>query len=223
MLKYETNEVPTGLESYYEDAGNGVFKLKVEGVVPATEYEKVKGSVKEFRDNNIKLKKTVDDLSTFEQMFKTGEFSQEKLTARIEQEALKKAAEMKAAFEERERELSDKLNGTTSRLEQIVVDKAVTEAALKHGVSETALEDVFSRAKTTFTVVDGQLTAKDGALDAKGNKLSVDGWMATLAEKAPHLFKASSGASAAKPGRPVPQETQRSAVDLISAGLAKRR
>jgi hypothetical protein len=223
MLKFETNEIPAGLESYYEDTGTGVFKLKVDGVVPVSEAEQHKSKLKEFRDTNINLKKQVEELARFEQMFKSGEFSSEKLSAKIEEQALVKAAEMKAAYEQQVAELTEKLTGTSTKLEQIVRDNAVSAAALKHGVSETALEDVHARAKAAFKVVDGELVAADGVLDAKGKALTVDGWMAALAEKAPHLFNASRGAGATKPNRPVPAVEKKSAVDLISAGLAKRR
>lgn len=222
MLKFETNEIPTGLESYYEDAGNGVFKLKVEGVVPATEHEKVKGSVKEFRDNNITLKKQVEDLARFEQMFKSGEFSSEKLNAKIEEQALTRAAEMKAAYEAQLQSLNEALSKSTGQLEHIVLTNEVSKAALKHGVSETAIEDVHARAKAAFKVVDGVLTAADGSLDAKGNKLTLEGWMTSLADKAPHLFNPSRGAAGQKPGKPIQTLERKSAIDLISAGLAKR-
>jgi hypothetical protein len=223
MLKFQTNEVPTGLEQYYEDAGDGSFRLKVEGAVPAAEVETHKAKLKEFRDTNITLKKQVDELGRFEQMFKSGEFSSEKLNAKIEEQALQKAAEMKAAYEASIAELNTKLGSTSTQLERVVVTNAVSAAALKHGVQETALDDVLARAASTFTAVDGQVAAKDGVLDAKGNKLTVDAWMASLAEKAPHLFTASRGAGAQKTGKPTIVGDKKSPVDLISAGLAKRR
>lgn len=223
MLKYQTNEIPAGLEQYYEDAGDGSFKLKVEGVVPTTEVETHKTKLKEFRDTNIALKKQVDELARFEQMFKSGEFSSDKLNQKIEEQALQRAADMKAAYEASISELNTKLGSASSHLERVVVTNAVSAAALKHGVQETALDDVLARAASTFTAVDGQISAKDGLLDAKGNKLTVDGWMATLAEKAPHLFTASRGAGAQKTGKPVIVGEKKSPVDLIAAGLAKRR
>lgn len=223
MLKYETNEVPAGLEAYYEDAGSGVFKLKVEGVVPASQLEEQKSKLKEFRENNVTLKTRVEALERFETMFKTGDFSEEKVSAKVREQAEKMAQEMKATFEEEKRQLAEQLTSTSSKLEQIVLNNAVSQAALKHGVSETALEDVFSRAKATFKVVDGELQTAEDVLDAKGNKVTLDGWMTSLAEKAPHLFNASRGAGAKKPGQPVATAERKSPVDLISAGLAKRR
>lgn len=223
MLKYETNEVPTGLDAYYEDAGNGVFRLKVEGVVPAAHLEEHKSKLKEFRDNNVALMARTEALERFEQMFKTGDFSEEKISAKVREQAEKMAQDMKVSFEEEKRQLAERLTSTSTKLEQIVLNNAVSQAALKHGVSETALEDVFARAKATFKVVDGELQAADSVLDAKGNKVTLDGWMASLAEKAPHLFNASRGAGAKKPGQSIGVTEKKSAVDLISVGLAKRR
>jgi hypothetical protein len=82
---------------------------------------------------------------------------------------------------------------------------------------------VEARARSAFRVVDGELAAADGVLDAKGKPLTLENWMATLAEKAPHLFNASRGAGASKPNRPMAQPTTLSPVDRISAALAKRR
>lgn len=223
MLKFETNEIPTGLESYYEEAGNGLFKLKVEGAIKASEAEETKTKLGEFRNTNIELKRKVEELARFETMFKTGEFSAEKLNSKIEEQALVKAAEMKAAYEAQIAELTTKLTGTSAQFENIVVNNAISAAALKHGVSETALEDVNARAKAAFKVQDGNLVAADGVLDAKGKPMTVDSWMTTLAEKAPHLFNASRGAGAQKPNRAIPALEKKSAVDLISAGMAKRR
>jgi len=223
MLKLETNEVPAGLESYYEALPTGNFKLKVEGAVPATQYEETKLKLGEFRNNNVELKKRVDQLAQFEEMFKSGEFSSEKLQQKVEALALERAASMKQSYEQQVAELTQGLEAERTRLAQIVMSDAVNKAALKHGVSETALEDVLARARGSFKVEDGQLVAADNNLDAKGNKLTLDSWMANLANSAPHLFQASRGTGAQKPGRPIPVLEKKSPVDLIAQGLAKRR
>lgn len=223
MLKFQTNEVPAGLESYYVATADGQFQLQVDGAVPATDLEKERARLKEFRDNNVALKKRVEDLSRFEQLFQSGDFSEEKLTKRIEEQALARAAEMKAAYEGQIAELNTRLGDTSGRLEQIVLSNAVTSAAVKNGVSDTALEDVLARARTAFKVVDGALQAADGVLDTKGKPLTLDVWLTSLADKAPHLFKASGGAGSFKPTtRPTTPERKQTPVDLISAALAKR-
>jgi alanyl-tRNA synthetase len=220
MLKFETNEIPAGLESYYEATDGGAFRLKVEGVVPVTEHEKVKGSVKEFRDNNIVLKQRVESLARFEELFKNGDFSEEKLSAKVTDQANKIAAEMKTTYEQQLAELQDQLSGTSKKLESVVLTDSVTKAALAHGVSETAIEDVLLRAKTSFKVVDGALTAADGVLDAKGKPLTVDSWVKSLNDKAPHLFKQSRGAGSQGPGKQM-SATEKTSMERISAGLAK--
>ena len=218
MLKLETNEVPEGLEAYYEDTGTGVFKLKVDGAVPANQHSELKTKLSEFRNTNVELKKRVEQLAAFEEMFKSGEFSSDKLQAKVEALALERASQMKAAYDEQLTTLTKTLQGEQSRLANIVMSDAVSKAALKHGVSDTAIEDVLSRARTAFKVEDGQLTAADNNLDAKGNKVTLDSWMAGLATAAPHLFQASRGTSAIKPGKPTPHL---STDEKISRGAAK--
>ena len=218
MLKLETNEVPTGLESYYEDAGNGIFKLKVEGAVPVAQLEEVKTKLGEFRNNNVELKKKVDALSQFETMFQSGEFSAEKISSKVETLALQRASEMKTALEQQIAELTNGLQSEKSRVQQIVLSDAVNKAALKHGVSETALEDVLARAKGAFKVEEGNLVPVDPNLDVKGNKPTLETWMASLATAAPHLFQGSRGTGAQKPGKPI---QQLSTDDKIRNGVAK--
>jgi hypothetical protein len=219
VLKYETNEVPEGLESHYEDAGNGVFKLKVDGVVPAAQFTEIKTKLGEFRNTNVDLKKRVDQLAQFEEMFKSGEFSSEKLQTKVEALALERAGQMKTAYDEQVAQLTQSLEAEKSRLANFVMSDAVGKMALKHGVSDTAIEDVLARARQAFKVEDGQLIAADGNLDAKGNKVTLENWMASLAATAPHLFAPSRGTGAAKTGRPVPP--QLTTDQKISKGAAQ--
>jgi hypothetical protein len=222
MLKLETDAVPSGMEQYYEDAGNGLFKLKVEGAVPVSEHEKLKAEVKEFRNNNIELKRKNESLSTFEKMFQTGDFSEEKLTAKIEAEAERKAQALKAHLEQQLSEKETALTTTTNRLSELALKTAVTTVAIPNGVRKTALDDVLARAKTAFKVVDGNIEAADGVLDAKGQKVTVESWLEVLATNAPHLFEDSSGAGAKKPDGTKGQP-EASVHERMSAGLAKLR
>jgi hypothetical protein len=203
LLKLETTEVPAELAAYYEPIEGGKFRLKVEGAVSQSALEESKSKVTEFRNSNIELKKKVDQLAQFETMFQSGDFSADKINSKVEQLALERAATMKQTFEQQIAELTDGLTKERNNLSNRVLSDEVKGAALKNGVSDTALEDVLSRARGAFKVEDGKLVAVDSNLDAKGNKPTLDSWMATLATAAPHLFQASQGTSAKKPGKPV--------------------
>lgn len=187
MLKYETTEVPQGLDEYYEKTDSG-YRLKVEGVVPADEH---KSKVNEFRDSNIQLKRKVDDLTRYEQMFQSGDLSSEKLAAKIDEQARIKAADMKAAFNREIADRDQKLNGVQAALHKTLIESTVSQAAVSHGVVDGGLSDVFNRAKSVFTVVDGELRASKIGED--GKDLTVDAWMKQLVKEASFLFAPSRG------------------------------
>ena len=216
MLKLETTEVPEEFKSLYEDAGNGVFRLKVEGAVSASEVEGNKTKLKEFRETNISLKKQLED---FSKLFGDG-ITPEKIQQKVEDLALQRAGEMKSSYEVKINELTESLTKTHTHLESVVLSDSVKAAALHNGVVDTALEDVLFRAKGSFQVVDGQLVAKEKNLDANGKPLNVDSWMKSLATSAPHLFAASKGTGAAKPAR-AESAPQMDTISRISAGLSK--
>lgn len=214
MLKFETTEVPAGLENYYESTGTG-YRLKVEGAVPVAELDEQKNKLKEFRENNIALTRKNDELARFEQMFQSGEFSSEKISAKIDEQAKLKALEIKAAYDRDIQENTEKLNGVQEALRKTLLDAAVTKAAIGHGVAESALPDVFTRAKDAFTVLDGKLKASSTSLDENGSELTVESWMKKLVKDAPHFFNSSRGSSKSSK---VIGSTQMSAIDKIRAG-----
>lgn len=219
MLNFEVTEVPEELKNYYEPVGD-VFRLKVTGVVTTSAFEEQKSKINEFRANNVELKKKVEQLSQFEQMFQSGDFSSDKINSKVETLALERAAQMKQTYEQQIKELTDGLNNERTILSSRVLSDEVKSAAMKQGVSDTAIEDVLARAKGAFKVEGGNLVAADNNLDAKGNKVTLDSWMANLAVSATHLFAASKGTGAAKPARAESVSTI-DTISRISAGLAK--
>lgn len=223
MLKYEVNEVPAGLESYYESTTTGTFKLKVEGVVPLSDFSELKNKVNEFRTTNIELKKKNEELSRFEQMFQSGDFSADKINSKVENLALERAAEMKRSYEEQLADLKSKLDTELTRASNLILQDAVTQAALKHGVQETAMEDVLARAKSSFKVEDGKLVPTSNSLDQNGNPFNLDSWMSKLSTTASHLFGPSKGTNAQKVNKPIVQAGKSDNISKISAGLNRIR
>jgi len=227
MLKYQTTDVPAGLENFYTDNGDGTFRLQVEGVVPESEVVALKAKNKEFREANIGLLKTNESLSSFEKVFGTGNVTPDGINARIETLATERATllsenAVKAAHE-RVKELETGLSTKQQKLSKLMLGEAVQKAGTKHGVVPTAFDDVLRRAESDFEVTDEGLKFRQEKLDVEGKPYTVDSWMAEQAQAAPHLFAQSQGTSAARPSKPGTATTQnsapKSASELIASGL----
>lgn len=202
MLKMITNEVPEGLNDYYEPTEGGQFKLKVEGAVPITEYESVKGKVKEFRDTNTQLLKEKTKYQDFSQLV-GGELSPEKFNEKIESLAQSRVGalteSMKNAYETKLKDLETNYGKASKKLSELVLNSEVTKVATEHGVLSSALEDVMLRANTSFTVVDGELKFKEEKLDAEGKPYNIKTWILEQKSRAPHLFAQSQGTGPTRP------------------------
>lgn len=235
-LKLIEEQVPGGLENYYEPTDDGKFRLKVEGVVEKSvvdslqnELKTLKDSNKEFRDNNLSLKRKMETVTG---LFGEGEkFDPNKLDERIEglvtPRLESKIAEYKQAKETEISQLQEKFQTTNRRLYDLILGNEVTKAATTHGVLGSALTDVSRRAQDAFDVVDGILKPKSDKLTKDGKELTVDDWMAGLRNEAPHLFERSNGTNASMNFKPIKnngRETEkRSGVEMIAAGLNNSR
>lgn len=98
-------------------------------------------------------------------------------------------------------------------LDALLINDAVTDVAIKAGVSKTALSDVIARAKTDFSVLEGKVVSNN-----KIEPLPMDKWVAGLNETAPHLFSESKGTGAEnlKGGDNTAKTMTRSAFDAAS-------
>jgi hypothetical protein len=194
MLKYEVTaeaDIPENLKEFYANE-DGVFRLKVDGVVPKTKLD-------EFRNENISLKKKIEELDGMEMVAdaKTGKKTRET----IDELVMKRTDTMRSTFETTKKELEDKLNRKQKRLQDLLISDAVKAAAISAGVVDTAIDDVISRVSRAFTVNDeDNVVAVDGALDSNGTPYTINSYVTELkAKKAPHLFKTSTGIGV--PGR----------------------
>ena len=219
--------VPAGLETYYEPTDTGTFRLKVVDAVPLAEVETLKQKNKEFRDTNINLLKENEKYKGFSQVFGSENVSADKLQERIDSLANARVGtlteNLKATYESKVTELSDKLTKAGSKLSELTLGNEVVKAAADHGVISTALEDVVFRAKNAFAVnEEGVVRFKEEKLDSAGKPYSVASWMQEMKSKAPHLFAQSQGTGAAKPkGSGVNRVNEtRSAAEKIASGLS---
>jgi len=213
-LQYEATAVPEELQQFYKEV-DGKYVLDVEGVVPSSQYQQVQtrlqeldGKVAEFRTNNIALKQQLESAG--------------KQTVDVEALLEPRIGEMKANYTQQIETLTKTKSQLEQHLERVLLSDSVKDAAIKHGVLETALPDVLNRARETFVVRDGVAVSKDKAKDKEGKDLTVQGWILGLTETASHLFAPSRGSGAQRPVSGVTQQPTMSSVDKIAAGLAKK-
>jgi len=214
MLEMKVEAVPAGLEDHYIEQ-DGMYILDVSGiddselVTTKDELTKIKTKLSEFRRTNENLMKQIKN---------SGGNVDDDFQVDIESainEALK-------PIKDKNDHLMEENFKLQSTLEEVVLSDKVKDIAIKHGVFESALSDVVSRARNVFTVKDGKTVPKDkkNSRDADGNVIDPEKWITTLSESAPHLFKPSNGSGAVRPMNGQVQH-ERSAVNKIADGLKK--
>lgn len=201
------SEVPEALQSFYTQQGDE-FILAVEGMVS-------KDKLDEFRDNNIALKKQMDEFTA-----KFGSIDPEKYRTLLEKEqkerdkklidagkvdelVAERVNAMKADYEKQVKTITDERSRLTSQLEGLVIDNAIRDAAAKSGVRATAIDDVLLRGRMLYRLEDGKAVPKDGdkvIFGKNGDPMEISEWVGTLTERAPHLFEQSQGGGAPKGG-----------------------
>lgn len=212
------SEIPEGLEEHYTENDEGQFVLDVDGLPKPDTAERdtlqvalddAKGKVAQFRKTNVTLMKQIKD-----QGGNVDDNYQVDIETTVN-EALAPIKEKNLKLEETNKQLQ-------VTLEEVVLSDRVKDIAIKHGVHESALLDITSRARKVFTVKDGKPIPKDSknSRDEDGNVLSPESWLVQLTESAPHLFKSSNGSGAQRSATGVIQ-TERTATQKIADGLQK--
>jgi len=202
------DEIPEAYRALYVEK-DGKFFLEVEGMVP-------KARLDEFRDKNTKLLKRLDALNAvvgsedenlehIQELLekeKSGDLTIGKGKSKEDVERLvtERVATMKADYEKKIADLT-KSNGTfQTQLEKAVIETGLTQAATKRGVRTTAIEDILSRGRGVYKLVDGvpvpmkgdeRVFGKDGITPK-----SFDEFIEDLATAAPHLFAENQGSGA---------------------------
>jgi len=217
QLEFEVTDiesVPEAVRGFYESK-DGKHVLKVKGAVS-------KSKLDEFRNTNIDLTNKVKKMEPVIALLGEDGLTPEKLEQKLSALAEGRVKEMKDNYETQVSTLTSEKSGLEQRFKSLVLNDQVTKKALKHGVIESALEDVIFRASTVFDVdTDGKVKAKDGKVNKKGEALSVEDWLTGLAESAKHLFGQSMGGGATTPAGSTTQPAL-SANEKIAAGLRKQ-
>ena len=246
-IKYtydDVADIPEGFENLYTQSDEGVFTMsEVEGIAD-------KGKLNEFRENNIDLRKQIEDhaaaVSDLESKFsgvdldKWKEFQElidkgdvETLIERRVQEVLaakeKELGSLRGDYDGKVSGLQEQLINYENQFSSLVIDRELASLSSERGVAASAVEDVLTRGRATFKVEDGRPVA----YDMDGMKmysedaitpLSVGEWLDGLSEKAPHLFNKSQGTGVTQPTTTsAPAQTGGTATDMILAGLKSLR
>lgn len=174
------------------------------------EFTGMKTKLDEFRSNNVKLMKDMEaltskfegiDVDAYNDMKSKQEaMKQKKLidAGKIDELLAEKTKQMREVHNS-ELEKTNKVNESLQdQLAKLVIDNAVRDSAVKAGVVETGMEDILLRSKSVFSLKDGKAVPTD----AQGNTIfghgttdpmSVNEWVKSQMDVAPHLFKSSSG------------------------------
>lgn len=199
----------------YKQGGDGKFHLQTE------EDEGAKAKIAEFRENNIKLQKELDeikkkfssvDLDQIGEMKKKLQLIDDKKLieeGKIDELVAQKVERMKLDYEEQIKQLKGalderdkKLSATGQRLSEVLIDSEITKSVNGVGVvRKEAMTDILARGRRTWSLDEnGNPIPKEGdrLLYGKDGKaqLTFDEWAQALVIQAPFLFEGSSGGGA---------------------------
>ncbi len=181
---------------------DGKFHVTIDGLVPKTRVD-------EFRDNNLTLKRQMDELTARydgidpdvarELAAKAAKDRDKKLidAGKVEELLAERVGAMKGDYEKTLKAEQDAKAALTRQLEGLVIDNAIRDAAAKTGVRSTAVDDVLLRGRMLYKLQDGKAVPMDGdkvIFGKSGDAMPIEEWVSTLVEKAPHLFEPSNGA-----------------------------
>lgn len=220
-LKLKTqnlNEIAEPLRPLYRQNGEGVWQLDVEMPEAKSDDQSsllgdLKSKVAEFRETNIGLTKTVEELrqklSSFEgidpheyknmkskvdDLAKKGVKGTEDLASIVS----RAVNEVVAPLQKQIGDLQADRESARAELARKEMETTLTQAALAAGVVESALPDFLRRGSEVFRNVNGKVIAMKGDVPmyVDGSEVTPDVWSRMLQNEAPHLFKPSRGAGA---------------------------
>lgn len=229
-------DVAESLRKEYAPNAAGKFVLQTEGehpdlVTTKATLAETNGKLAEFRENNRGLKASLDglygafkvtsadDLKTKFDGIDPAEVTalREKVTA-FEKKGVKGVEDIgalvtaavtagTAPLRTQLETLQTQAKADKLALADANLDSLLTQAAIKGGVTETAIPLFLSHARQTWKVEDGGAVAKVGAVPifspAKPSQpITPDEWVGTQTTIVPFLFKASSGGGAHPAGGP---------------------
>ena len=223
-LKYKIltrEEIPAEHAALYVER-DGAFFLDAEGVTD-------KAKADELRDNNIALKKQIEDHTARFDGIDPDEFrrlAEEKRKLELQAQGHKpeeidklvteRLKVIKADLDKQLLAKSTELEVANTRLTTIQIDQGVITVATKRGLRPTAIPDITARARTVFKLVNGvpQAFEADGKTVRYGrdgiSPMTLEEWVDAQVSEAPHLFESNAGGGAASNGAGGAAGSQRS-------------
>ena len=211
-FKFQSREeIPAEHAALYVER-DGAFYLDAEGVTD-------KAKADELRDNNIALKKQIEEHTARYDGIDPDEFrrlAEEKRKLELQAQGHKpeeidklvteRLKVIKADLDKQLLAKSNELEVANTRLTTIQIDQGVITVATKRGLRPTALPDITSRARTVFKLVNGapQAFEPDGKTVRYGrdgiSPMTLEEWVDAQVSEAPHLFESNAGGGAASNG-----------------------
>lgn len=220
------DELPESLRAVaselYKEVPEGGFKLDAEAVASSGNAAEaaLKKKTDEFRNNNIQLKKQLDELH-----HRIGDMTPEELASlrelkskidnneamqlvkegKLDEVISKKTSQMKAQYDADMRKLNDQLKlisetnaKKTNRLSQLLLDTAIDAEVEKLGIPREGTRDIARRlARDKFTIDEAeQIVPITAEGDEQGQTLTPTTFVRGLLKSMPHLFEGSTGAGA---------------------------
>jgi len=205
------------LREHYE-AHNGKFRLKLEdtpvGFVKAEDLLAANAKIVDFRDNNIKLLKEVDELRPLRTKFegldpeeaRTAVKKMKDLGTKGVKDADDLDARLKSMVDEAVKPLRQQITESQAatqaerqRADEFLLRTMVGDTFVKNGGKPNAVSFVVGLAKEHFEVKDSTVAAKTGKFSTEkpGETLSVEEWLAsTVAKEHDYVFQPSNGGGA---------------------------
>lgn len=205
----------------------------------ADEYKDAQEKLDEFRRNNIELKQDMEvltakfdgiDVDVYNEMLNQQQAQKDKklIDAGKIDELLDERTKIMREKHNKEIEKIQKLNKTlNNQLETLVIDNAVRDSAAKSGVVDTGIDDVLLRSQSVFSLEKGRAVPHDqsGNIiygEGTSEPMSVQEWVKSQIEVAPHLFKTSQGSGSEHTKNFIGNSmNDASPLDKIKKGLAK--
>ena len=228
MLKFMVDDVNTVDEAYrglYEKNDDGKYSLQVESAVH-------KDKLDEFRNKNIELMKSaekfkgVDPVKYTELLDLQRKVDESKLVGsdKVDEAVAQRVKTLEADYKVKIDDLTGKYTSAQNALEKTMLSSELHTKAIKAGAYESALDDIESRARQVYKLVEGQIVPLDSAGQVLYGRNGSDPmpmaeWLKGLAALAPHLFKGSEGGGSRNNGKGGADRSKMSAAQKISAGL----
>lgn len=210
-------DVPEPARQFYT-AKDGKYHVDLSGApsgfVPASELASANGKIVEFRNNNIALTKTVEELTPLKDKF-TGidpDTARAAIAAqaKLKEKGIEKPDDIQTMIAAVIAPLNQKIEAMTTataeerrRNDDMLLAGQLGDLFIKAGGLPEAKEFIAGRAKGVFVVENGQVVAAKNmfSADKPGEPLSMAEWLTKQTKEASFAFKPSGGSGAA-PGTP---------------------